>query len=74
MGKIEGENAKSLLMEKWTENEKINKGCFLSGKDMLFTQLTLTVLQVREFMVKVHDINASIQIIGFECSFPIFKK
>ncbi len=40
------------LMEKWTEIEKINTGCFLSGEDMLFTHPTFYQLWVQVYMVE----------------------
>ncbi len=50
------EKMQNSLMEKWTEIEKINKGCFSSskdmGKDMLFTQ-SIEMLKLDNFCYRL---------------------
>ncbi len=71
MGKIEGKNEK-FLMEKWTELEKIIKGRFLSGEDMLFTHPTFDQYCGSRFIWSKKNINdkiftsAGVKMVQFE--------
>ncbi len=51
------EKMEKSLMEKWTEIEKINKGHFSSGEDMLFTHPTFYQYYGSSFIWSKENIN-----------------